>query len=526
MRLKYSALCTIICCTCLILVSCATLPDNSGRKGSSVITDGENTRLGRGFDDLLQDHPDQTGVILLKDGLDAFVGRAILATLAEKSIDVQYYMFHQDTVGRLLIREFIAAADRGVRVRLLIDDMYGEEADDVWSALDTHPNMEVRLYNPFVRGHSKAAQMVTQVKRVNHRMHSKTYTVDNQISIVGGRNIGDEYFNADAEVAFSDLDAMAIGPVVPQVSSEFDEYWNNRHSFPVSTLIAGIEEKTVPVGALDSLHEDLNEFFQQPQTLAYRDAVNNSAFANALRDNTARFSFSEAKIIHDSAEKMTKEHENWKEELLISQLAPYIQQAKTEYVLVSPYFVPGQRGAEAICKLAEAGVRVRILTNSLVSNDVSAVHTGYIRHRKQLLRCGVELYELNEQLKEIEAERFTWLPGLSKSSLHAKTMAVDNELMFVGSFNFDPRSLNINTEIGILFQDPAIASHSTQNFAEHIDRIAFRVELVKDDKGKESMRWTGIEGGKEVVFTHEPYAGFWKRLSVNLMRILPIDSML
>jgi len=505
---------------------CANLPENDQRTPSKTIAGGEDSILGKAFVPLLQEQARKSGVILLGDGLDAFVGRAVLATLAEKSIDVQYYMFHQDTVGRLLIREFIKAADRGVRVRLLIDDMYGEEADDVWSALDSHPNMEVRLYNPFVRGHSKAMQMVTQVKRVNHRMHSKTYTVDNQVTIVGGRNIGDEYFNADTEVAFSDLDAMAIGPVVPQVSSEFDEYWNNRHSFPVNILIAGIEEKTVPKGALDSLHEDLNEFFQQPQTLAYRDAVNNSDFANALRDHTARFSFSEAKIIHDSAEKMTKEHENWKEELLISQLAPYIQQAKKEFTLVSPYFVPGQRGADAICKLAEAGVRVRILTNSLVSNDVSAVHTGYIRHRKQLLRCGVELYELNEQLKKLEAERFTWLPGLSKSSLHAKTMAMDKELMFVGSFNFDPRSLNINTEIGILFQDPAIASRSAQKFAEHIDKIAFRVELVKDDKGKESMRWTATEGGQKVVFTHEPYASFWKRLSVNLMRILPIDSML
>lgn len=518
--------------TALVLLSmiflngCANLPENDQRTTSMTLAGGENTRLGRAVAPLLQEQAGNSGVILLGDGVDAFVGRAVLATLAEKSLDVQYYMFHQDTVGRLLIREFVKAADRGVRVRLLIDDMYGEEADDVWSALDTHPNMEVRLYNPFVRGKSKGLQMVTQAKRVNHRMHSKTYTVDNQFTIVGGRNIGDEYFNADENVAFSDLDAMAIGPVVPQVSNEFDEYWNNRHSFPITTLIAGVEEKNIPEGALDSLREDLDKFYQQPQTLAYRDAVKSSDFANALRNNTARFSFSQAKIIHDSAEKMTKEHENWKEELLISQLAPYIKEAKEQFTLVSPYFVPGKNGADAICKLAEQGVRVRILTNSLVSNDVAAVHTGYIRHRKQLLRCGVELYELNEKLKELEAKLFTWLPGLSKSSLHAKTMAMDKELMFVGSFNFDKRSLNINTEIGILFQDPVLASHSAQHFDEHIDKIAFRVELVKDDRGKESMRWTATEEDKEVVFTHEPYASFWKRLSVNLMRILPIDSML
>jgi putative cardiolipin synthase len=505
-----------------VLGGCAKLPDNSERKSSQVISDGESTSLGQAFKPQIEQHPGQSGVLLLGNGLDAFVGRAVLARLAERSIDVQYYMFHQDTVGRLLIKELLAAADRGVRVRMLIDDMYGEEADDVWSALATHPNMEVRLYNPFVRGHSKNLQFVTQTKRVNHRMHSKTYTADNQVTIVGGRNIGDEYFDADKDVAFSDLDAMAIGPVVPEVSSEFDEYWNNRHSFPVSTLVASVAKETVPADALDKLRKELNAFYQQPQTLAYRDAVDNSTFANALRDKTAKFSYSEAKIIHDSAEKMTKEDDNWKAELLMSQLAPYIIQAKEEYTLVSPYFVPGQRGADAICKLSKQGVRVRILTNSLASNDVAAVHTGYMRHRKQLLRCGVELYELNEQLKELEGKRFTWLPGLSKSSLHAKTMAMDKNIMFVGSFNFDQRSLNINTEIGIVFEDPEIAAHSSEHFDKYIDKIAFRVELIDN-----SLRWTGIEeGGKTVVFDTEPYTSFWKRLSVNLMRVLPVDSML
>ncbi|MGB5766949.1 MAG: phospholipase D family protein [Arenicellales bacterium] len=501
---------------------CVKLPDNNTREPSNVISDGDSTNLGMTFTAQVEQHPEQSGVFLLGNGLDAFAGRAVLARLAEKSIDVQYYMFHQDTVGRLLIREFLAAADRGVRVRLLIDDMYGEEADDVWSALATHPDMEVRLYNPFVRGHSKNLQFVTQVRRVNHRMHSKTYTVDNQVTIVGGRNIGDEYFYADKDVAFSDLDAMAIGSVVPEVSDEFDNYWNNRHSFPVETLISGVKNKAVPADALNKLRNELEEFYQQPETLAYRGAIDNSRLANSLRDKTAAFSFSEAKIIHDSAEKMTREDENWEEELLISQLAPYITRAKEEYILVSPYFVPGQRGADAICKLSQQGVRVRILTNSLASNDVAAVHTGYMRHRKQLLRCGVELYELNEQLKKVQGKLFTWLPGLSKSSLHAKTMAMDKKTMFVGSFNFDQRSLNINTEIGIVFDDPEIASNSSQHFDQHIGKVAFKVELIDD-----SLRWTGTgEGGKQVVFDVEPYTSVWKRISVNLMRVLPVDFML
>ena len=186
---------------------------------------------------------------------------------------------------------------------------------------------------------------------------------------------------------------------------------------------------------------------------------------------------------------MTKVNEDWKDELLMSQLAPYILQAKKEFILVSPYFVPGQRGADAVCKLSQQGVRVRILTNSLVSNDVAAVHTGYMRHRKQLLSCGVELYELNEEVKKLQGKLFTWLPGLSKSSLHAKTMTVDKNTMFVGSFNFDPRSLNINTEIGIVFEDPQITTRSSRHFDEQIDKVAFRVELVDD-----ALRWTGTGG--------------------------------
>ncbi len=507
--------------TMAFLNGCVSLPDNSMRTSSMVITDSDTTSLGKVFNQLLEQHPDKSGVYMLRDGLDAFVGRAALARLAERSIDVQYYMFHQDTVGRLLIKELLDAADRGVRVRFLLDDMYGGEADDVWLALDSHPSFEVRLFNPFVRGHSKNLQFITRLKTVNYRMHSKTFTVDNQATIVGGRNIGNEYFNADPNLAFTDRDVMAIGPVVPDVSDQFDEYWNSDNAFPITTL----QSDMVSMG-LEKLHQEIAGIARQDEALAYVNALQNSALATALMNHTARFNIAEAVVIYDSSEKLTK-GANWKSDLLISQLAPYIQKSTKEFILVSPYFVPGKKGADELCKLSERGVDVRVLTNSLVSNDVAAVHTGYIRHRKELLRCGVHLYELNEQLKKIEeGKKFTWLPGLSKSSLHAKTMSMDGTIMFVGSFNFDQRSLNINNEIGILFNHPEIVSESSRHFHEHIEKIAFRVELVKDEKGSETMRWTGTEDGKEVVFYSEPYASFWKRLKVNLMRILPIDSML
>ena len=528
MRIHHKIIAGLFIIVSLVRLSASdNLPDNTHRTVSKVIKGGQNTALGRGFKPLLKKHPGESGVILLSSGRDAFVARAVLAREAEKSIDVQYYMWHQDTVGRLLIKELLAAADRGVRVRMLIDDMYGSDGDETWSAIHAHPNMEVRLYNPFARDRSKNLQFVTELQRVNHRMHSKTYTVDNQATIVGGRNIGNEYFEADTEVAFSDLDALSIGPVVPEVSRQFDEYWNSRYSYPISTLVAGVKGKAVPENAVATLRSDLGKFFKEKQTSTYIEALKNSDFANTLKKKRVKFGFSKAKVIYDSAEKMTKSGANWKEELMISQLAPYIKKATKEFILISPYFVPGKKGADAICALSKKGVRVRILTNSLASNDVSAVHAGYMRHRKQLVRCGVELYELNEQLKKIDRKRFTWLPGLSKSSLHAKTMAMDKETMYVGSFNFDQRSLNINTEIGILFYDPRITGNAAKKFDGYIDKVAFRVVLVKDKLGIENLRWIGYnKDGKKAIFNREPYTSTMKRMGVNLMRLLPIDSFL
>ena len=503
-----------------LMSGCSGLPDNSERTRSYAITDGESTHLGKAFHQELVKYPDQSGVFLLANGLDAFVARVLLARQAERSIDLQYYMFHRDTVGRLLINELLDAADRGVRVRMLIDDIYGEEGDDVWAALDAHPNYEVQLFNPFVRNRSKNLQWITRFKDVNYRMHSKTYTVDNQATIVGGRNTGDEYFNADPELAFTDLDVLAIGPVVPEVSKEFDEYWNSEYAYPVSALVA-----PATADDLNRLRGHSDAFSKQQRTSNYVEALNNSKLAKALRTDSARFSWADAKVIHDSSQK--KAHDaDWREELLISQLAPYIEQVSDELILVSPYFVPGKAGAAALCKLSQQGARVRVLTNSLASNDVAAVHAGYAKYRKQLLRCGVELYELDEQIKEQEQKMFRWLPGLSKSSLHAKTMAFDKKGMFVGSFNFDQRSLHINNEIGILFRNPEITERASDNFYKNIDKAAFKLELHSDGGRRETLRWHGQKDGKEVILDSEPYASFWKKFGAGFVGMLPVESLL
>jgi putative cardiolipin synthase len=498
------------------------LPDISSRQRSYMIDDGHATKLGRQFGNLVTDHPGQAGVFLLQRGRDAFAARALLARLAEKSLDIQYYMYHQDTVGGLLSYEVLEAADRGVRVRMLIDDIYGNQNEDTWVALNAHEKIEVRLWNPWKRGGGKVGRMIQSVFRafeIDYRMHAKSFTVDNQATILGGRNIGDEYFDADTDVAFADIDVLSIGPPVREVSSEFDSYWNAEHAFPVDILVRPGTKQD-----LDALRGEKDNFYKKQATSDYLQALTDSDLAAGLEDGSLAFSWSEARVIHDSPQKEDLKKAGH-EELLISQLAPYITSATKKVDIVSPYFVPGDQATDALCKLSRDGVEVRILTNSLASNDVSAVHAGYAKYRRKLLRCGVRLFELDESIKDREGKMFTWLPGLAKSSLHAKTMIFDDEIMFVGSFNFDKRSLYINNEIGLVFRDPATAADAARHFEENVNKVAFEVSFSREG-GRENMHWTGGQGGPDVVMEEEPYATTVQKLTVGILKWLPIESQL
>jgi putative cardiolipin synthase len=321
-------------------------------------------------------------------------------------------------------------------------------------------------------------------------------------------------------LAFADLDLLAVGPVVPDVSETFDAYWNSEWAYPASALTKPATSKQ-----LIALRARMAAFSKSVTAATYIGALKDSSLAQALRAGSAQFKWAEAKVIHDSPEKKER-GEDWQSELLIFQLWPAMKQAAEELLIVSPYFVPGKKGAKALCDLSRKGVRVRILTNSLSSNDVSAVHAGYARYRKKLLRAGVTLYELDEAIRKEVKKKFFWLPGLSKSSLHAKTMVIDRKTMFVGSMNLDQRSLNINNEIGILFRNPEIAGQSADAFDRNIDKVAFRLELHKDSSGAESIRWHVKRGDDEIVYNSEPYASLWKKLGVGLIRLLPVESLL
>ncbi len=505
-----------------MLAGCATLPENFNRPESYALTDTQNTAFGKDHAKEKAAQPGKSGFHLLSNGLDAFVARAVLSRFAEQSIDAQYYLYHDDLVGKLFTDLLLKAADRGVRVRLLVDDMDLAGRDLGAAALDSHPNMEVRIFNPFSRNVGRISQFVTRYGSVTRRMHNKTFIVDNQVTILGGRNIGNEYFDADPDLAFSDLDVMAIGPVVKEVSSIFDRYWNSELAYPALVLLKG--EPPTPE-KIEELRGRLAEYAADQIDSEYLRALRNSDLASKIREDRVDFRWGDADVVFDQPEKLLHDFSQT-EYHLVPMLKPYLEGVKKELIIISPYFVPGKPGTAFLIQLARRGVRVRILTNSLASNDVGLVHSGYKKYRKKLLNGGVELYELNKKLTQQQRKEKKGAGGSSKASLHTKSFVFDRKHVFIGSLNLDPRAVLHNTEIGVVLKVPEIAEEMSNWFKENIEQLAFRLELKKDKNGYEQLLWHGWEKGEPVVYTHEPHTGFWRRFGVGFMSLWPIESQL
>ena len=506
----------------LMIAGCATLPKNFDRPKSYAFADTENSSLAKTFAKEKAAHPGNSGFHVLGNGLDAFVARAVLSQNAERSIDVQYFIYHNDLVGRLFTDLLLKAADRGVRVRLLVDDIHLGGRDFGAMVMDSHPNIEVRIFNPFSRNVGRTSQFVTRLGSVTRRMHNKSFTVDNQFTILGGRNIGNEYFEADPDLEFEDLDVMAIGPVVKEVSSVFDRYWNSELAYPVSVLFKG---KPPTAEQVEKLRGELNKYVADQTDSEYLRALRNSDLANKFRMDQVDFGWGDAEVVYDQPEKLLHGFSE-NQYHLSPMLIPYWKAVKKELIIFSPYFVPGKSGTAFLTQLAQRGVRVRILTNSLASNDVGLVHAGYMKYRKDLLRGGVELYELNKKLSRKERKVKKGTSGSSKASLHAKSFVFDRKQVFIGSLNLDPRALVYNTEIGVVLNVPIIAEEMAKWFDENINQLAFRLELKKDENGDENLLWHGVVNGKEHTFDVEPYAGFWRRFGISIMSIFPIESQL
>ena len=504
-----------------LIGGCATLPKNFDRPESYAYTDTNDTRFAKALHDEMVAHPGQSGFLLLTSGLNAFVARAMLAQSAERSIDAQYYLYNDDLTGRLFTYQLLKAADRGVRVRLLVDDIGLEGRDLGATVMESHPNIEVRIFNPFSRNTGRVLQLVTRLGSVTRRMHNKSFTVDNQVTILGGRNIGNAYFEADPDLDFHDLDVMAIGPVAKEVSISFDRYWNNELAYPASVL----KGKPSTPEEIEQKRQFLKEFAAQQADSTYLQALLDSNLANNIRHDRVYYHWGEAEVLCDQPEKLVQDFSKT-EFHLATKIEPYIKGVQDELIIFSPYFVPGKQGTAFLRQLSERGVRVRILTNSLASTDVGIVHSGYSKYRKDLLRAGIELYEMNQKTSKEERKRKKGRYGSSKASLHAKAFIFDRKQVFIGSLNLDPRAVLHNTEIGVVLASKEIASGVGDWFDSKIERKTFRLELRTDEDGYEQILWHGMENGEQRVFNVDPYTGFWRRFGIGFMSLLPIESQL
>lgn len=505
--------CVLLAAT--LLAGCASLPPLAGRTASTAITDTASTRLGLAIAPLVAEHPGKSGVYALADGRDAFAARNVLANAAQRSLDVQYYIWRNDITGVLLFDALRAAANRGVRVRLLLDDNNTSGLDPALALLDSHPNIEVRLFNPFAMRGARLLGYLTDFSRLNRRMHNKSFTADGQATIVGGRNIGDEYFGAAGEVLFTDLDVLAIGPIVPLVSRDFDRYWNSESAYPLNLIV-----QSAGGDADAEARRQADAISRTPQAKAYQVAMHESTFVATLAARRLPIEWAQTQLVSDDPAKALDRATP--ESRVGPQLRQLFGEPARELSLVSPYFVPGEEGTALFSSWARRGVGVRVLTNSLEATDVSAVHAGYARWRKPLLEAGVKLYELRRSWPADLAQRRSGPMGSSKSSLHAKTFAVDGTRVFVGSFNFDPRSASLNTEMGFVIDSPAMAQLLATRLDQSLPDLAYEVRLAPDG----ALYWIERKEGAETRYDDEPNTSFWRRLGVGFMSLLPIDWLL
>lgn len=466
-------------------------------------------------DPLAELHPGQSGIITLQDGADAFAVRIHLARSATVSIDAQYYKWDDDLTGLRLLMELQEAAKRGIKVRLLVDDAGTTALDQELAALDALPTAEVRIFNPFTLRNHRSLSYTFDFFRLNRRMHNKSFTVDGVATIVGGRNIGDSYFQAGGALSFIDLDVLAVGPVAADVEADFTRYWASLSAYPAASLINLLPGSVTLLEQRDATLRDT------PEGRLYAEYVHNTAFSEALLSMTLPMKWVPVRLFSDNPAKVLGLEEE--SELMIRRLLAEIGTPQTSLDMISAYFIPGSAATEQLASFAASGIKVRTLTNALESTDVAIVHGGYASYRSALIAGGVEVYELKSDGQQRQSVRELGLFDLSKAALHAKGFTIDRRWSFIGSLNFDPRSRRLNTEMGLLIDSTDIAGDISGWLDENLPTLSYSLSL-DDDQG---LLWTGQDSaGQVTVFDIEPNTTLPLRFLISAIGILPIQWLL
>ena len=494
--------------------------DNSST--TAVIPKADSFDLVAAISEQSEIHPELSGYHPIVTGANAFASRSILTGMAKRNIDAQYYIWHDDEAGQLMLKDLWDAAERGVIVRLLLDDFNNNaKFDQHLLRFASHPNIAVRIINPLMHRKFQTLNFVTGLPRINRRMHNKSMIFDKQITIIGGRNIGDEYLSNDKNSQFADLDVLLIGKVVADIDNSFASYWSAPISFDIQTLATlDSGETTDFLEGLDKLKSNEKDGSKDSLSI-YKAAIEDSSIDTDLINKRVPFRWTDMQFLSDDVGKLTKTVPA--DTNLVHQLRTLLGSPSKKLTIISSYFVPTKDGVNTLIELAESGIEIKILTNSFDATDVTAVHSGYSQWRPSLLRAGVKIYELKSTASEEKRENKLWKArSQSSTSLHAKAFAVDDYQVFIGSYNVDPRSANINTEMGVIINDDELATQLHEALSDDLLNQAYEVKLKENGH----LQWHTMENDKKVVYDSEPRVDVSDHVWLTIMSWLPIDWLL
>lgn len=492
----------------LLTAGCVSMPLDYPKEPSVALSDTADTREAIEVRKWVGGRDDVDGFYPLSQGFDAFGTRLRLMDLADKTIDAQYFLMKPDDAGLVFAAAMMKAADRGVRVRFLLDDVFTNVEDVDLAMLDAHPNIEVRIFNPVSRKGIYALNYLGHFSLANRRMHNKSFIVDNQVAVVGGRNIAAEYYQLETTGEFFDFDMLSVGPVVKEVSNQFDTYWNHKLALPMAALFNEDDKEK-----LTEPYEQVKREMAEAGQSIYADAISTPVITQLDAFELKPY-IAEARLIADDPQKLLQDVSPDMQHVA-NEMRTALLAAEEEIIIFTPYLIPGKQGIELVKRLREKGIRIIILTNSLATNNHTPVHSAYATYRKDLLEAGVELWEARA-----DAAKITTPDGesqLDKLTLHTKGILIDGKRVFVGSLNLDPRSIDINTEMGLLIDSPELGKQLTENSRRRIPAIAYRVKM--DDH--RNLSWHATIDGEEVIETKEPQTTGWDRFKAWFMKIAP-----
>jgi len=498
-----------------VLAGCGSLPTNVGKTDTLALPPGPDSPLVR-IAQVSSPSPEQTGVRLLPLGAYSLDTRIQLAQRASISLDVQYYVLENDPTGRLLMKALRDASGRGVRVRLLVDDLYTTHSDPLLRGLASFPNVEVRLFNPFCCNRSggvsgRYAASIFDFERLNHRMHNKLFIADGVMAVAGGRNIADEYFLRSQSANFIDMDAFVMGAVVQSMAQIFDRYWNSEVVYPIEAVGEPIGDKAARAKAFDATMAALPP--SPPPDPPATDLLGYGPLVEELDSGQLGLEWGIARAFADPPEKLLAMTPKIAFEMSVTNdVMMQVWQAKSDLVLTSPYMIPGETGMQSFRNLERDKVKVTVITNSLAATDEPLVHTGYSRYRPGMLKAGVDLYELSPT--RAQTTKRLGVFGKSLGRLHAKTAVIDKKIIFIGSMNLDPRSASTNTEFGMFIESAPLAKELLRVINISKLESAYRLRL---DPKTSQLQWLTLEDDKEVILGVEPESTFWLRVHNMLL---------